>query len=54
MFKEQNDRAVGVVLANLEEVVGMILDSKVENVQDGFPSLTEMVEFLIDSEYLTQ
>ncbi len=54
MFKHQNDRAIDMVLDNLEEVVERIVDSKIQHISEGFPSLTEMVQFLIESEYLGQ
>lgn len=53
IFKEQNDRAVEVVCERLHEVVGRIIDDT-ENPDEGFPSLGEIVDFLIDSEILTQ
>jgi len=52
VFKEQNLRAIDMVLDNIEDVILKILNSKHEKIEDGFPSLTEMVEFLIDSDYL--
>jgi hypothetical protein len=52
MFRQQNDQAIDMVLRNLEEVCERIVESKIEHVEEGFPSLTEMVEFLIESGYL--
>jgi hypothetical protein len=31
----------------------LILDSKIENLEEGFPSLTETIYFMIDNDYLT-
>lgn len=43
-----------MVLNNLENILDRIEESKIEHLTEGFPSLTETIDFLIDNEYLTQ
>ena len=54
IFKEQNAKALQNVLSHLPEVVGRILDSSTEDIEDGFPSLTELLEYMVDNDNLTQ
>lgn len=39
---------------NLNILAERILDSDLENVIEGFPSLTEVVDFMIESEIITK
>lgn len=48
VFKEQNTKALRIVLGNLEEVVNRILESEIEEKQEGFPSLSEVLDYLVD------
>jgi hypothetical protein len=48
IFKEQNTKAMKIVLDNLEEVVNRILESEIEDTPEGFPSLSEVLDYLVD------
>jgi hypothetical protein len=35
-------------LDNLEEVINRVLESEIEEKQEGFPSLSEVLDYLVD------
>lgn len=51
-FKEQNDEAFEIVSRNLEFVVKRMLTENEK--EEGFPTFTEMVDFLIESNIVTK
>lgn len=55
VFKEQNSKALRIVLARLEEVAARVLEQEeeeeyeeVEEGLEGFPSLPEVLDYLVD------
>jgi hypothetical protein len=43
-----------IVCNHFQEVIDRIVSSDIENIHDGFPSLTELIDYLVDNDYLTQ
>jgi hypothetical protein len=45
---------MNIVCDNYQEVIERIVASDIEKVHDGFPSLSELIDYLVDNDYLTQ